>query len=258
MASNQMKTLSLSDEARLKHLSSGEFKKDPRTTVLRTLEEQLDPRHAALLIVDVQNDFVHPTESLYNPQGLGKGAPGDLWNEFPIIPRMAENLPRLLRSARESNLFIVFVRAIYDQQYISEPLAFVYERMGIYGDICISGTKGADFYGDIRPLKSAREVVVTKHRFSAFWGTDLNLILRSNGIKTVAMTGVATSGCVESTTRDAFFNDYYTVTVEDCCAEASEVSHNNSLAIVGNTFGLVARCEDVTRVWQKVGQPSAV
>ena len=81
---------------------------------------------------------------------------------------------------------------------------------------------------------------------------------KGNGIKTVVMTGVATSGCVESTTRDAFFNEYYTVTVEDCCAEASEVSHNNSLAIVGNTFGLVAKCEDVTRVWQKVEQPIAV
>ena len=72
------------------------------------------------------------------------------------------------------------------------------------------------------------------------------------------MTGVATSGCVESTTRDAFFNAYYTVTVGDCCAEASEVFHNNSLAIIGTTFGLVVKCDDLIRVWQKVGQTAAV
>lgn len=59
-------------------------------------------------------------------------------------------------------------------KHLSEPFAFVYERMGIYGDICISGTKGADFYGDVCPLKSAREMVVTKHHLSAFGGIDLN------------------------------------------------------------------------------------
>ena len=258
MASGEMKNSSLADETRLKYLASGQFRKDPRNTVLRTWEEQVDPKHTALLIVDVQNDFVHPERSLYNPDGLGRQGKGELWKAFPIIPRMLQNLPRLLQSARQANLFIVFIQAIYDSKYISEPLAFVYERMGLYGDICVSGTPGADFYGDIRPIDSPREVVVNKHRFSAFWDTDLDLILRSNGIKTVVMTGVATSGCVESTTRDAFFNDYYTVTVGDCCAEASEEFHNNSLAIIGTTFGLVVNCDDLIGIWQKVGRTAAV
>ena len=136
----------------------------------------MHPRHTALLVVDVQNDFVHPDRSLYKPEGLGKESQGDLWEASPIVPRMLENLPQLLESARQANLFIVFIRAIYDPEYLSGPLAFVYERKGLWGDICISGTPGADFYGDIRPVDRPREVIVTKHRFSAFWGTDLNLI----------------------------------------------------------------------------------
>ena len=71
------------------------------------------------------------------------------------------------------------------------------------------------------------------------------------------MTGTATSGCVESTTRDAFFNDYYTVTVEDCCAEANQEFHDNSITVVGTGYGLVVMREDLMTVWQKVGQPAA-
>ena len=50
-----------------------------------------------------------------------------------------------------------------------------------------------------------------KYRSSAFWGTNLDLLLRSNGIKSVVVTGCTTEGCVESTARDAMFTDYYVV-----------------------------------------------
>ncbi len=258
MRPTSIRDLPLDSDVRLSYLASGPFKKDPRTTVLRTLEAQVDPKHTALLVVDVQNDFVHPDNSLYSPHGLGRASEGDAWDAAPTVPRMLENLPRLLEAARKADLLIVFIRAIYDPKYLSGPLAFVYERKGLYDDICISGTPGADFYGDIRPSESPREVVVTKHRFSAFWSTDLNLVLRSNGIKTVVMTGTATSGCVESTTRDAFFNDYYTVTVEDCCGEANSEFHKASVEMMGRSYGLVVRHEDLAGIWSEAGQHANV
>ena len=219
--------------------------RDPRPTVMRTLEEQVDPKHAALVIIDVQNDFVHP-EGIYAKQA------GELWQTYELIPRMLENLPPLLRAARRANCLVVFVRGIYDPKYTSEPFAFILEQKELYGELCCSGTFGADFYGDIRPAESPREFVVTKHNYSAFWGTDLDTILRSNGVKTVVMTGTASSGCVESTTRDAFFNDYYTVTVEDCCAERRESHHKVFLDKMAASCGYVVNSKDLIDTWSEV------
>ncbi|MBI2164948.1 MAG: cysteine hydrolase [Chloroflexi bacterium] len=259
MESKRVLATSIDSETRRNYLASVDFKKDPRPTVLRTVGAQADPKHSALLIVDVQNNFVHPELCLYKPDGLGKHSKGDVWKAEPLIPRMLENLPKLLQAAREANLLIVFIRATYDPKYLSEPWAFMLERKGLYGDICIEGTPGADFYGDIRPRPNhPREVVVTKHRFSGVWHTDLLTILRSNGIKTVVMTGVATSGCVEATTRDLFFNDFYTITVEDCCAQPDEAGHYSSLDTMGRSYGFVVKYQDLIGLWAKVRQPAMV
>lgn len=241
----------LDDKTRLEYLSLAGFKKDSRPTVLRTLEQQIEPEHTALLIIDVQNHFVHPELTLFKPDGLGAQSTGNFWESSPLIPRMLEKLPHLLEAARRAKLLVVFIRAIYDPKYLSDPWAFILERKGIYGDICISGSKGADFYEGIRPNESTREVVVTKHRLSAFWGTDLDQVLRSNGIKTVVMTGTATAGCVESTTRDALFADYYTVTVEDCVAQADETSHYSSLRMMAMSYGFVVSSEVLINIWAR-------
>jgi nicotinamidase-related amidase len=91
--------------------------------------------------------------------------------------------------------------------------------------------------------------VLTKHRFSPFWDTAIDLYLRSNGIRSVVVTGVVTSGCVESTVRDAFFNDYYTVVAEDCVAEASADRHRNALIKMAQAFGLVVPAAEIMQVW---------
>lgn len=61
-------------------------------------------------------------------------------------------------------------------------------------------------------------MVVKKYRAGGFWGTNLDLVLRSNGITSVVMAGCTTEGCVESTARDAMLNDYYVVIVTDAVA----------------------------------------
>ncbi len=140
------------------------------------------------------------------------------------------------------------MRAIYDDEYLSPPMRVQRERHGMYR-VCQSGTFGAEFYGDIRPDGSNQEVVVNKHRLSGFWGTDLDLVLRSNGVKTIVMTGTATSGCVESTTRDGFFNDYYVVTVEDCFADRAQDRQEFSMRAMGWGFGLVTSSPEVAGIW---------
>ena len=224
--------------------------KSSRSSVLRTIESQVDPKHAALVIVDVQNDFVHP-------EGIHGRRTADLWRENPSIPTMLERLPWLIKEARKAKCLIVFVRWLGDPQYVSESLTYLLERSDMYGEICISGTFGAEFYGDIRPGDSSREVVVTKYRYSSFAGSDLDLILRSNGIKTVVVTGVATCGCVESTARNAFSADYYLVVPCDACADYSDRRHKASLDVMGRSYGNVVQVEDLVKLWSRSPTPAA-
>ena len=216
--------------------------KSSRPGVLRTIESQVEPKHTALVIVDVQNDFVHP-------EGIHGREKEDLWRDCPPIPTMLERLPGLIEAAREAGCFIVFVRWFGDPKYASESFTYLLDRIGRYGQICISGTFGAEFYGDIHPMEGPREVVVTKYRFSSFSGSDLDLILRSNGIKTVVVTGVATSVCVESTARDAFSADYYLVVAGDACADYNTDLQEASLDIMGKSYGTVVQVEDLVKLW---------
>ena len=79
----------------------------------------------------------------------------------------------------------------------------------------------------IHPLVAPRfdEVVVTKHRVSAFSGTDLDMILRANGIETLLLAGIETGGVVLSTVRHGFDADYRIVVIDDCCSELDEEVH---------------------------------
>src|SRR5690606_21309431 len=125
---------------------------------------------------------------------------------------------------------ILFVRATYDGEVLSGPLAETYHRRSFLESQCAEGSFGADWYGGLAPDPAApNEVVVTKHRFSVFWGTDADLYLRANGIRTLVFAGVVTSGCVESSLRDAFFRDYYVVAASDCVTEASPERHGAAL-----------------------------
>mgnify|MGYP000991009317 CR=1 FL=1 len=87
-----------------------------RATVLRTLDAQLEPKHTALLIVDVQNDFVHPDGVCPTTidHHYGSEARENLWKEGCLLPRAIDNLPKLIDSARKAGCLVVFIQAIYD------------------------------------------------------------------------------------------------------------------------------------------------
>ncbi len=211
--------------------------------ILDTLEEQIAPNHTALVIVDVLNDFTHP-EGFFAQAGLY--VPGK-----SLVPDMLPRLETLLAAARKANVFTVFVQAVYDLKYMAPAIIQRYHITGEYNNNCLEGTWGDDFYGNIRPDGRDNEAVVKKHRYSGFWGTNLDMILRSNGIKSLVMTGVATAGCVESTTRDGFFNGYYVVSVEDCCADKEKKLHDFSLEYMNQFYGYVVSSEAVMSVWSQ-------
>jgi ureidoacrylate peracid hydrolase len=204
-------------------------------TMLRSLPEKVNPAHTALLIVDVQRDFCAPD-----------GAFSVLGRDLNRVQRILPRLKLLVEAARRSQVRVVFLR--YVQSELTESDVHLEQRARGRADLryCQEGTPGAEFY---YVLPEAGDAVVNKHRYSGFINTDLGIILRSRGIRTIVMTGVATNGCVEATARDGFMHDFYVVFVDDCSATYSEEMHQATLANVRDAYGVVVVAEELTGIW---------
>jgi ureidoacrylate peracid hydrolase len=219
--------------------------------MLKKLSDKVDPRHAAILIVDVQNDFCADGGAMHR-EG----------RDVSLAQQMVPRLARLIDAARAADVRRVWIRNVYNTApnwYLSEVWLEQAERRrnGAYVryPVCEANAWNGDFY-QVRPLPD--EVIVTKHRYGAFESTDLDLVLRSNGIRTVIMTGVATNVCVETTARQAFLRDYYVVFTSDCTATYSQAQHDAALFNIDQFFGHVVSAEEIMACWQPATRLRAV
>jgi len=185
----------------------------------------IDPKQTALLVVDVQNLFVG----------------------FPLHPPVEEVLPRLHRfihAARAAGAMIVRIENVIPDEMYSE----VWQRQhGRSTSFLVPGSEAAAFAPGFEPEPG--DVVITKPRYSAFIGTPLETVLRSQGIRTVIVAGLTTDVCVSSTARDAFQRDFYTITLSDCAAEQTLARHESGLATLASVFGVVCDSSDVLGAW---------
>lgn len=205
-----------------------------------TLGEKIDPVDTALVVIDLQNDFCHQD-----------GAFGQLDAPLEAMPPMLDAVLDLVAEARRLEVMIIWVRATYDPIVRAPNFEDSLSRPGLTPDVCLEGTWGADWVDGLGPDPHARnEVCLTKHRFSAFWDTAIDLYLRSNGIKTVVVTGVITSGCVESTARDAFFRNYFVVMPSDTAASYSQERHDASLRKMAHSMGDVPASDALMSIWR--------
>lgn len=196
------------------------------------------PEHAALVVVDVQNDFCSPDGSL-------AGAGFDVSAAVEMVPR----LQGLIDAAHGAGVQVVFVQTFHDETTDTPQwLGRVGDGPGTErtGITCRTGSWGAEFY-ELAPAPG--DVVVTKNRFSAFVGTNLDLTLRSLGVRSLLFTGVATEICVESSLRSGLFHEYYVSLVEDCAASYSRAAHEASVAVVGQNFGTVVSSAELVDLW---------
>jgi ureidoacrylate peracid hydrolase len=207
--------------------------------LLSTLEQKVLPAHAALLVVDVQNDFV-ADGGFFDQVGA----------DVKTIQRAIPPLAQLVDRAREAGVLVVFIQAIYDPQYLSAPMRERDLRVGRRMPRCLTGSWGADFHV-IAPRPN--EPVVIKHRYSAFANSQLDDLLKRHDIRSLLLTGVATDTCVESTGRDAYFIDYYVTLVADCCAGAAEGDHLMALERFARDYGAVVSSADVIEAWERCG-----
>jgi len=207
--------------------------------MLTTLEEKVDPKNAALLVVDMQNDFCHPDGSL-----------GKRGRDMTFGLQMTPRLVQLIEEARKAKVPVIFIRQTLSEATTSPSVReHRLKRMPSGAELPLQeGSWGADYY-EVAP--QPRECVVTKHRYSAFVDTSLDLILRSQEIKSLIMTGVATNVCVESTARDGYMKDYYIVFVSDCTATFAMEDHEATLRNIDTYFGDVVTSSEVTDTWGK-------
>lgn len=190
-----------------------------------TWTEVADLEKCALVVVDMQNDFCHEKGALaLNGE--------DVASSQAIVP----TLDRLIAEARRLGVSVYFIQTTHDETTNSPSWAA--RRRHRQHEVCRTATWGTDFYG-VAPIES--DVVIIKHRYSAFIGTDLELRLRATGKEVLFITGVATNICVESTLRDGYMLNFYTVLVPDCCATShGSAVQENTVENVRRSFGWVA------------------
>lgn len=215
--------------------------------ILKTLEERVDPRHTALVIIDMQKDFCvdgFSTSKAGRPLDAAKS----------IIPR----LQNMLAAARASGVLVCHVGfwTFADYESDSGPWLAQRRRATYASDkIALADSEGAEFIDELAPREN--EIVIRKHRYSAFKGTDLDMLLRAHDIRSVVPAGVSTNVCVESTLRDAFEYSYYVCVPEDGCASWDMDLHAATLKTVNARFGLVTQCAEIETIWRGAAKAAA-
>ncbi|MCQ2450216.1 MAG: cysteine hydrolase [Clostridia bacterium] len=162
----------------------------------------------AVLVVDMLNDFV--TGALKCDRGL------------EIVPKTAE----LLNGCREKNVPVIFCNDAHIKG-IDHELKF-------WGDHAIAGTKGAEVIPELAVCD--KDYIVPKRRYSGFFHTDLELLLRELGVDTVIMTGLHTHMCVRHTSADAYQSGFDVVVAKDATNSFTKEDYEYGLKYLKETY----------------------
>jgi biuret amidohydrolase len=160
----------------------------------------IDPKKTAMIVVDMQNDFVASGAAMETPAARA------------VVPKLAE----ALKICRDAGIKVIYTAHVHRRDG---------SDMGLFDDMhppianreaLVDGTPGVDIYSDVAPAPG--EHVIKKHRYSGFFGTDLDMILREWGVDTVIISGTTTENCCHATARDAMFRNYRVVFLSDATA----------------------------------------
>ena len=185
----------------------------------------------ALIVVDMQNGFLKP-DGFMVKAGL---------NIDQCIAAIEPN-QRVIAACREANIPVIFTRY---------TLRSDYKDAGLLGQIypalkesqaMVVGTPDWEIAEELKPMPG--DVILDKQRYSSFYNTNLEVILRGLGVTMVVVTGVTTNICVESTVRDAFFRDFKVTVIEDCVGAVDELMQQGPLHSFRYGFGDVIKSEE--------------
>jgi ureidoacrylate peracid hydrolase len=182
----------------------------------------VDPKKTAVIVVDLVNDFMKEGGKMVLAGG-----------EKVIAP-----IQQIIEKARTRGSIIVYIK---DFHRADKPDA----EFIIRDPHCIEGTWGAELIDELKPAKE--DYIIQKRRFSAFFQTDLDLILRENKIEALIVVGVVTNICVRSTIHDAFFRGYACIVPEECVMATGDREQESSLWDIDTHFGWVMPKDEVIR-----------
>lgn len=188
----------------------------------------VDPRRAALIVIDMQNAFV--------AEGAAFETPG----ARSMLPR----LERLIRFAREHSMPIVWTQSDHRPPYgglMLRKFPVILEQRVLW-----AGEPSFDMYPNmLQPSEGVLEYRIVKHKFDAFFETNLDAILRYHNVTTVIVTGTATNACCESTARTAFMRDYQVAFPSDANATFDAAMHEATLRNIELLFGRVMTSDEL-------------
>ena len=224
----------------------------PISVPARPLSFPLSPVTTAVVVVDMQNDFA-------SPGGMFDRAGIDISGIQAIVPAVQA----VLVAAREAGLAVVYLKMgfhadLVDAGYPTSPTWLKHLPLRV-GDaveapdgepsrILIRDCWSTDIVPELKPMDG--DTVLYKTRYSGFYGTSLDEVLRAGGIQQLIVVGATTSVCVESTVRDAMFRDYHCLVIADATAEpiaadAVRSNHEASLLTLELLFASVTESADL-------------
>ncbi|MCL6264261.1 cysteine hydrolase [Craterilacuibacter sp. RT1T] len=206
-------------------------------------ELEFDPSRSALIMIDMQRDFVEPG-------GFGEM----LGNDVSLLRSTIEPCRRLLAAARSAGMFVVHTREGHRPDMSDCPPA---KRLrgglecgigdkGPMGRILVRGEYGHDIIPELYPIEG--EPVVDKPGKGAFFATDLDLLLRNREIQTLIVCGVTVEVCVHTTVREGNDRGYECIVPSDCVASYFPEFHRVALEMIkaqGGIFGWVSDSDSI-------------
>lgn len=185
---------------------------------------QINREKSALLVIDMQKFFLDPASPTFTCGGLA------------ILP----TLKSLIQAFREARRPVIYTSHVHHPDRID---------VGIMGwwwqGMCVEGSAESNVHGDIAPLPN--EKVVFKHRYSAFYNTDLETVLRCLEVKDLVISGIMTNNCCESTARDAYLRDYRVFFLADGTGSVNEEMHLASLLNLAFGFAYVTTAKKIVQ-----------
>ena len=205
----------------------------------------VDPKHSALIVIDVQNDFIH------SEGAMAKGG-----STVTPAQEMVPQLIKFIEEAGNIDMPVIYTLATHSRWTDTPSWR---QRLSPAVDLdhfCRPNTWGCDFY-QVKPRED--DLVMLKPRFSAFIGTHLELTLGAIGATNLILTGVATGGCVEATAKHGYMLDYNIVVVEDCTAGGRDEAHRAALQrLDARRPFVITSSKEIIQAWQEIATPAKV
>jgi ureidoacrylate peracid hydrolase len=198
---------------------------------------RLERERTALIVVDMQNGFC-----------AGGGSFDRLGLDISMAREAIEGCHALMQAARPAGVPVIFTRYVYRADYrdggvlLQELMPAIAEAESL-----VEGTWDSEIVDELTP--DANDFIVDKNRYSAFYGTRLEPILTSLGVRSVVVCGVTTNMCVETTVRDAMQRDYRAFVVRDATGEIDRRRHEFALETMAFGFGRVVDVATVVGAW---------